>query len=221
MARRSSSAPLSLVVHGDLLDPWCWLAERRVVVAADELHGRFRPLETAPLPRRWEPRAPTAAERRLRARELKRAAAEPDAPPFSPELWSNVAAPQSSAPPLLAVAAARLQGPAAAGMLREALREAALVRGLDVSRSDVIVEVAARAGLDLARFVPAFEAPATERLLRAEIEEARDLGVESGPALVIDEDWLVSGLRSIRDYRLLLKRYLATRAGTPVEHTVH
>ena len=41
------------------------------------------------------------------------------------------------------------------------------------------------------------------------------------PALVIGEEWLVSGPRSLRDYRLVLKRYLADRAGTPIEHTVH
>ncbi len=210
------------MLHGDLLDPWCWLAERRIVIAADELLGRFLPLDHAPFPRRWDFRAPTSAERRTRARELRRAAREPDAPPFSTELWSgNAAGPQSSAPALIALAAARLQGRPAETALREALRAAALVSGVDVSRTDVIMEVAARAGLDLARFVPAFEAPGTERALLHEIHEARDLGVEDGPALVINDDWLAAGLRSLRDYRLLLKRYLSKRSGSRVEHTVH
>jgi predicted DsbA family dithiol-disulfide isomerase len=191
-------------------------------MAADELHGRFLPLEHAPLPRRWEPRAPSARERRARVRELRRAAREPDAPPFSPEVWSGGGTgPQTSATPLVAVAAARLQGVPAANRLRAALQEAALVSGLDVSRSDVILEVAARAGLDLARFVPAFEAAGTERALHEDVDEARDLGVEECPSLVINEDWLVPGLRSLRDYRLILKRYLAMRAGTMVAHTVH
>jgi len=221
VAPRAASTPIPLVLHGDVLDPWCWIAERRIVIAADELHGRFLPLEHAPLARRWEPRAPTAAERRYRARELKRAAREPDAPPFSPDLCSSDTGPLSSAPPLIAVAAAGFQGTAAESRLREALREAALVSGLDVSRRDVIMEVASRAGLDLARFVPAFEAPGTARALLDDLEESYELGVERGPALVVDDDWLVSGLRSQRDYRLLLKRYLATRAGTPVEYIVH
>jgi predicted DsbA family dithiol-disulfide isomerase len=221
VAPRPASNPISLVLHGDVLDPWSWIAEKRIVMAADELHGRFMPLEHAPLALRWEPRAPTAAERRYRARELRRAAREPDAPPFSPELWAGDGGPQSSAPPLIAIAAAGLQGRPAEVRLREALREAALVSGVDVSRPDVIMEVASRAGLDLARFVPAFEAPGTERALRDDLEEAYELGIERGPALVIDDDWLVAGLRSLRDYRLVLKRYLALRAGRPVEHTVH
>jgi predicted DsbA family dithiol-disulfide isomerase len=221
VAPHPASDGVSLVLHGDVLDPWCWIAEKRIVAASEELHGRFAPLRHAPLPRRWHPRAPTAAERRYRVRELKRAAREPDAPPFSPELWEATGGPQSSAPPLIALAAARLQGRNAEVALREALRTAALVAGIDVSRSDVIVEVAARAGLDLARFVPAFQAPGTERTLLAELCEARELGVERGPALVVNEDWLVTGSRSLRDYRVLLKRYLTDRVGSAIEHTVH
>lgn len=222
MANRSANPILvPIALHGDLLDPWCWLAEKRISTAADELHGRFAPLEQAPWPRRWEPRAPTPAERRHRVRELERAAREPDAPPFSTELWEGEGGPRTSAPPLVAVAAARLQGPAAAGALREALRAAALVCGVDVTRSDVILEVASRVGLDMARFVPAFQAPGTERSLRAGIEAARERGVELGPSLVVGEDWLVSGVRSLREYRRILKRYLAKRPGIPMEHTVH
>jgi len=213
---------VEIVLYGDVLDPWAWIAERRISLAADGFHGRFTTLRHAPLPRRWEPRAPTTAERRARARELQRAAREPDAPPLSPALWSDAGiAPLGSAPALIAVAAARLGGDAAAEHLRAVLREAALVEGIDVSRRDVIIELAARAGLNLARFLPALEASATERALLDEIGRARELGVDRGPALVIDDDWLVRGLRSLRDYRLLFKRYLAVRAGTSVEHTVH
>ena len=222
MAPRPAFLPISLALHGDVLDPWCWIAEKRIAIAAEELHGRFMSLEHAPLPRRWDPRAPTAAERKHRAVELRRAAKEPDAPAFSSELWSaSVTAPVSSAPALVAIAAARLQGRAAESAVRDALREAALVRALDVSRTDVIMEVAARAGVDLARFVPAFEAPATERALLAEIGEAEEQGIEASPSLVIGDDWMVTGARPLRDYRVILKRYLAVRAGTPVAHTVH
>jgi predicted DsbA family dithiol-disulfide isomerase len=221
VAPRSPSRPISLVLYGDPLDPFCWIAERRIAMAAEELHGRCLPLAHAPLPRRWESLAPTAAERRAWARELKKAAREPDAPRFAQVQWGEDGGPYCSAPSMLAVAAARLQGASAAAALRENLREAALVFGLDVARRDVIVEVAARSGLDLARFVPAFEAPGTERALLDDIDAAYDLGVGSGPALVVEDDWLVSGLRPLRDYRVLLKRYLARRAGQTIEHTVH
>ena len=220
MSRHPTSQRIPLVLHGDLLDPFSWIAERRIVLAAEELHGLFKPLSHAALPRRWDPLAPTAAERRAHQRELRRAAGEPDAPRFAQASWGEIG-PLDSAPALLAVAAARLQGAHMAGLLWESLRQAALGFGLDVSRRDVIVEVAARTGLDLARFVRAFEAPATERALLDDVQAAYDLGVEAGPALVVDDTWLVTGLRSLADYRTLLKRYLSRRHGQPAEYTVH
>jgi predicted DsbA family dithiol-disulfide isomerase len=222
VAPRFAHAPIPLVLHGDVLDPWCWIAVRRIAVAAEPWLGRFAPLIHAPLPRRWEARAPTAAERSKRARELGRARKEADAPPFTPELWTGPGtAPASSAPALVALAAARLQGDAAEAALRSALREAALVSGIDVTRSDIIVEVAARVGLDLSRFVPAFQAPGTERAVREQIRSALERNVVSSPALVIADEWLVSGLRSLRHYRLILKRYAVKRAGAHAEHVMH
>jgi predicted DsbA family dithiol-disulfide isomerase len=213
---------VSIVLHGDVLDPWCWIAERRLALAAERFDGRFAPIEHSPFPRRWQPRVPSAAERRARARAVVRAAREKDAPPISPELWISASPPASSAPPLLALAAARLQGAARESALREALREAALVRGLDVSRSDVIVEVASRApGLDLSRFLSAVRAPATERSVRAAFNAALDRGVQAAPSLVIGEDWLVQGPRTTEEYREILQRFLVRSVGVPLERIVH
>jgi predicted DsbA family dithiol-disulfide isomerase len=212
---------VSLVLHGDLLDPWCWLAERRLTAAAEAFPGRFE-LEHAPFPRRWDLRLPGGRERAARARTLQRAAREPDAPSLSAELWASPSPPASGAPALVALAAARLQGPAQEAVLRAALREAALVRGLDISRQDVLVEVASRdATLDLARFLSALRAPATERQVRAAFDEAIDRGVESAPALVVGEEWLVTGARPAAEYHEILQRYLNMRAGVPLERTVH
>ena len=209
------------MLHGDLLDPWCWIAERRISSAAEAFPGRFS-LMHGPLPRRWDPRIPSARERAARARALERAARDPDAPPLSPELWSSVSAPGSGAPALVALAAARLQGAAQESALREALREAALVRGLDVSRDDVLLEVASRQpSLELGRFVSALRAPATERQVRIAFEEALDRGVRAAPSLVLGEDWLVTGPRSAAEYHEILQRYLVLAAGVPVERVLH
>ena len=212
---------VSLVLHGDLLDPWCWIAERRIAAAAEAFPGRFQ-LEHAPFPRRWDLRLPSTRERAARTRALERAAREDDAPPLSPDLWSSTSPPASGAPPLVALAAARLQGPAREAWLREALREAALVRGLDVSRADVLFEVASRdPALDLARFVSAVRAPATEREVRAAFEDALDKGVEAAPSLVVGEEWLVGGPRTAPEYHDILASYLNRRAGVPPERSVH
>lgn len=210
------------MLHGDLLDPWSWIAERRLAVALEPFDGRFAPIEHSPFPRRWDTRVPSTAERRARARAIERAAREKDAPPISPELWTSPSPPSSSAPPLLALAAARLQGAARESALRDALREAALVRGLDVSRPDVIAEVASRApGLDLARFLSALRAPATERSVRDAFSAALDRGVEAAPSLVIGEEWLVQGPRPTDEYREILQRYLVRSVGVPLARSVH
>ncbi|HET7754719.1 MAG TPA: DsbA family protein [Anaeromyxobacteraceae bacterium] len=210
------------MLHGDVLDPWSWIAERRVALAAEPFDGRFAPIEHSPFPRRWEVRAPSTAERRARARAVVRAAREKDAPALSPELWVSSSPPTSSAPPLLALAAARLQGAAKEAALRAALREAALVRGLDVSRADVIAEVASRTtGLDLSRFLSALRAPATERSVRAAFNAALDRGVETAPSLVIGEEWLIPGPRTTDEYREILQRFLARSVGVPLERIVH
>ena len=57
MASRSASTPVPLVLHADVLDPWSWIAEKRIVIAADELHGRFFPLEHAQRMQEILPRA--------------------------------------------------------------------------------------------------------------------------------------------------------------------
>lgn len=218
---RREEIGVSLVMHGDLLDPWCWIAERRVAAAAEAFPGRFQ-LSHSPFPRRWDLRLPSSRERAARARAVERAAREADAPPLSPELWSSASPPSSGAPPLVALAAARLQGDAREAWLREALREAALVRGLDVSRADVLVEVASRdPALDLARFVSAARAPATEREVRAAFEDALDKGVEVAPSLVVGEEWLVGGPRSAAEYHEILASYLNRRAGVPADRTMH
>jgi predicted DsbA family dithiol-disulfide isomerase len=122
----------------------------------------------------------------------------------------------------VALAAARLQGASHEATLRDALRDAAFVRGLDVSRSDVLVEVAARQpALDLCRFVSALRAPATERQVRAAYEAAIDRGVSTAPSLVVGEEWLLSGPRTTADYHDTLERFLTLRAGVPAERTLH
>jgi predicted DsbA family dithiol-disulfide isomerase len=219
---RRDESRVSLVLHFDLLDPWCWIAERRIVAAAESFEGRFEAVELAPFPRRWDPRVPATSERRARARAIERALREQDAPVLSAALWASESPPTTGAPPLVALAAARLQGAAQEGALRDALREAAFVRGLDVSRQDVLVEVASRtAALDLSRVLSALQAPAIERQVRAQVAQAVDRGIATAPSLVIGEDWLVAGPRPAAEYHEILTNYLVMRAGVPAERTLH
>jgi predicted DsbA family dithiol-disulfide isomerase len=212
---------IAIVLHEDLLNPWCWIAERRVRTALDDLDGLFGPLKYAPFPLRFEPRLPSSNERKALAREIRKAAAQTEGKGFTPDLWLSPDPPTSSFPSLLALAAARLQGAARESALREALREAALRRGLNVARPDVVIELAARNGLDLARFTAALSAPATERTVREAYEQALDRGIDDVPSLVIGDEWLVTGLRKVDEYRTILKRYLASQPGAGHGPTLH
>jgi predicted DsbA family dithiol-disulfide isomerase len=213
--------PVSLVLYEDPLSPWCLVAERRVRAALEDVLGAFAPLRLEPFPLRPEPRAVSARERRSFASAARKAAREPEAAGITPDLWLSQDTPVSSLPALAALVAARLQGAAREAALREAMREAALVRGINVTRRDVLYELAQSAGLDVARFACALSAPATEKRVVDSFEEALGKGIDDAPALVIGDEWLVAGPRTPDEYRSVLRRYIASRLGLPPVRTVH
>jgi len=213
--------PIALVLYEDPLSPWCLVAEKRISAALDSLEGTYEPLRHEPFPLRLEPRAMSRAERERLARSTRKAAKEPEAKGVTADLWLSADPPLSSIPPLAALLAARLQGVAREEALRTALRQAALFRGVNVSRSDVLYELAEHVGLDLSRFAGALATPLTERRVRARYEEAVDRGVDAAPALVVGEEWLVAGPRSVDEYREILERYAQVRHGLPSARVLH
>jgi predicted DsbA family dithiol-disulfide isomerase len=213
--------PVSLVLYDDPVSPWCLVAERRVRAALDELHGTFAPLRLEPFPLRADPGALSPSERRALVRAARRAAREPEAAGTNAELWLARNPPHSTLPALAAVLAARLQGARQEAALREAVRDAALVRGLDPTRRDVLLELAVAAGLDVARFDAALSSPATGRRVLECFEEALDKGIVAAPALVIGDEWLIAGPRGAQEYLRVLRRYAATRLGLQTLRVVH
>ncbi len=211
----------SLVLYGDPLSPWCLVAEQRIRSALDGCAGGFAPLVIEPFPLRFEPKAPSARERRALARAARRAAKEPEASHTTPDLWLSADPPLTTLPVLAALYAARLQGASREDALREAIREAGLVRGINVTRADVLYELADSAGLDVGRFAGALGAPVTVRRVREAFEDALEKGIDAAPSLVIGDEWLVVGARSGAEYSTILRRYAAVRLGLPLLHTVH
>ena len=211
----------SLVLYQDPLSPWCLVAERRIAAAAAHLPGVFGPLRLEPFPTRVTPRALTRSERCALARAARRAAREPEVSGSIPDLWLSPDAPLSSVPVLAALAAARLQGAHREAAFRAAVRQAAFYRGLNVSRSDVLLELADRAGLDLAAFAAVLASPWAELRVQRAMEAALERGVEEVPSLVIGEEWLVVGTRRTADYRSILRRYASAHPvgqALPVVH---
>ncbi len=218
--RSVPAEPVTLVLYEDPLSPWCFVAEQRIRAALEEVGFAYE-LRIEPFPLRNEPRAPSPAERRALARAARKAALEPEAAHTKPDLWLSEDAPHTTIPALTALAAARLQGAAKEDALRAAMRDAALVRGINVTRRDVLYELAHAAGLDVERFAAALASPLTERRVRGAFEEALDKGIEHAPALVIGDEWLVIGAKSADEYRGVLRRYVAAKLGIPPARTVH
>jgi predicted DsbA family dithiol-disulfide isomerase len=212
---------VSLVLYQDPLSPWCLVAEQRIRAAIEESSDPFGPLLIEPFPLRSEPKAPSLSERRALARAARRAAKEPEAARTTPDLWLSADPPLTTLPVHTALYAARLQGVVREDALRDAIREAALVRGINVTRADVLYELAEATGLDVARFAGALCAPTTERRVRETFEDALDRGIDVAPALVIGDEWLVAGPRTADEYRAVLRRYAAARLGVPQLRTVH
>lgn len=208
------------MLYEDPLSPWCLVAERRVRAALEELQGTYA-LRLEPFPLRAEPRALSAGERRALVRAARKAAREPEAAGTTPELWLGRDPPHSTMPALAALVAARLQGSAREDALRAALRDAALVRGIDATRRDVLLELATAAGLDVARFDTALSARATEQRVLESFDEALGKGIETAPALVVGDEWLVAGPRTTEEYLSVLRRYAASRLGRRNVRVVH
>jgi predicted DsbA family dithiol-disulfide isomerase len=211
---------VTLVLYEDPLSPWCLIAEERIRAAAAEVPGPFQ-IEYAPFPLRPDPRAFTKGERKAFARVARRAAREPEAKGLTADLWLSADPPLTSVPALTALAAARLQGPAREKALRKALQDAAFQQGVNVTRRDVLLELAERSGLDVTKFVGALKSCHIERGIRAAFEDALDKGIDGAPALVIGDEWLVAGARSTEEYVTILRRYVGARVASSPARTLH
>lgn len=211
---------VEVVLHHDVLCAWCYLADARLAFLRDEygssVRWRYRGYALRP-----DQELPGRKERAVLARHFRRVAKEREGRGIVPDLWTGSDPPTSSLPALIALEAALSEGPLAQRGLLKALREAAFLRGINVSRRDVIVEMAAQAGLDLQRFIARFDDPRTAAQVSAGACEAEELGVRGVPALVIGGEWLMQGCRDLSEYRQVIDKYLNERTNAPQLRSIH
>lgn len=208
---RGHPKPLEIVVYQDVLCAWCYVAELRLEIVRKEL-GELVRWRHRPYPLWPGVAVPSSKSRKELAREIRRAKREPEGKRLSCELWLGEDPPQSSLSALCALEAARLQGPEARALLFRSMQRAALEVGMNVDRPDVTYELATRVGLEMNRFVPAWQSEGTANLVREEHRVARQRGVKGVPTLVIGGKWMLSGLREVREYR---EQILACLGRTP------
>ncbi|WNG43285.1 DsbA family protein [Archangium minus] len=196
------SKPLQITIYQDVLCSWCYLADLRLESLKHEFGDILR-WRVRPYPLRLHDKRPTEKELRGLTEEVQRAQQEPEpvAKLLSTELWQGGDAPRSSIPALAALEAARLQGPTARAYLARAMQHAALEQGVNVTRTDVIFELASRVGLDMGPFSAAYQSQNTRKLILDEHQLAASRGVRGVPTLVIAGRWMVCGLREVSEYR--------------------
>ena len=212
--------PLEVVLYHDVLCAWCLLADSRLSILREE-YGDSVSFSYRAYPIRPDEEAPNTRERRVLARHYRRVAREPEGAGVVPDLWLGNDAPASTMAPLVALEAARLQGPRRREELLLALRDAAFRRGINVTRRDVLIELAGQVGLRADHFLAALGARATEEAVRADCAEGVARGVRGVPALILGGDWLVAGARGLSEYRDIFSRYLSQRGGAVEGRLLH
>lgn len=210
---------LEITFYHDVLCGWSWLADKRLRLLGEEI-----PLEIdyRPFPLRFEEMMPSKKERTAEIRALRKVAKEGDLQGITTDLWKSSDPPRSSLPPLLALEAARIvSGVAGRDRLLASMRRAAFHAGLNVSRDDVLIELAEQCRIDVGRFRTALNSSGTRRLVTDAYEDASSHGVEATPAIVVGGEWLLTGARTVDDYRETLQRFIDKRGIFVPARVVH
>jgi predicted DsbA family dithiol-disulfide isomerase len=194
------SRPLQVLVYQDVLCAWCFIADQRLHAVQRELGDQVR-FRVRPFPLRVHEALPSTKELAGWVKDVTEARKEPEGAALSDGLWTAGDPPRSSVPALAALEAAQLQGGGARHALARALQRAALEQGVNVTRTDVVFEVASQVGLEMNRFSAAFQSPETRRLILEEHRIARERGVRGVPTVVIGGRWMICGLREVAEYR--------------------
>jgi len=203
----------------DVLCAYCGITAERLSQLRREF-GELLDISLRAYPLRLDDKVLTDKDLRRLARHVRIASREPEGTGYSAGIWLNGDPPPSSLPPLIALEAARAQGPAAQEALASRLRSAAFRAGLNVCRRDVILEAAVAAGLDVSRLASSLDLRSSARAVESSHQDAVGHGVRAIPSVVVGEEWMLTGVRETSEYRDVLFRWLERHGGRPAR-TIH
>lgn len=216
-----SNDPIELTLYHDVLCGWSYLADERLSLLCEEFEPHLR-IRRRPFAVRVEDRLPSKWECMSEAAALRKVGREKDGRGIVPDLWRSSDPPRSSLPPLVALQSATfVHGQRGAMRLLRELRRAALFHGINVTRDDVILEVAERCDLDMHRFANAYFSDHTRRVVLDQHDEALDRGIDSVPTLIVGNDWMLAGARSIDEYRTAIRRFIQQQGLWMPQRSVH
>ena len=96
--------------------------------------------------------------------------------------------------------------------LKEALLHAYFTDDLDVSSHEVLTRLVEQAGLDAARAREVLASDDCADPVRAQQQLWRERGINSVPAIIIDQQYLIQGGQPVEVFEQALRRILAERA---------
>jgi predicted DsbA family dithiol-disulfide isomerase len=138
-----------------------------------------------------------------------RAGSHPDSGEFN--LWTKGEEfPKCSLPSAEAGLAARAQGPEAWETFHMSLLRAFFTENRNISDKAVLLDVAEKSGLDMARFRDDLESGVNRQQAFAEYMEAVQQGVTGIPSVVVNEKALLVGAVPIEQYRYVIDSLLKT-----------
>jgi putative protein-disulfide isomerase len=106
---------------------------------------------------------------------------------FNFEFWSQCEPRRSTYPACRAVIAARAQGEQYDLIMTRQIQQAYYQQARNPSDNDTLIELSSEIGLDTKRFANDLVDPGTHALLLDEINQARSIGIDSFPSLMLEQ----------------------------------
>ncbi len=115
--------------------------------------------------------------------------------PFNFDFWRDCSPRRSTYPSNRAVIAAREQGEEYDAAMTARIQQAYYQEARNPSDDETLIDLAADIGLDADRFAETLGSGATDSALQQEIMQARAIGVEGFPSLVVERDGYLCHVR--------------------------
>ena len=192
---------MQVEIYSDVVCPWCYIGERRFAKALRSFSGRddvevvFRPFQLDP----GAPSTPSPLIDSLRAKfgtnaramtERVTAAGAGEGIDFR---WDDAIAVNTLTAHRLLRLAEREYGAAVQRALVERLFDAHFTRGVDIADPGLLADLAVQCGMNRARVERYLASDEGLEETRAELQQAREMGISAVPSFVFEGQYLVEG----------------------------